>query len=259
MNSAAVVPIHRQSIGEEVVQTVNARELHEFLEVGKDFSTWIKVQIERARLVENRDYVTVTSPPKGGAAGNRGVRIEYHLTISSAKHIGMMSGTDKGFEVRDYFIECERVAKHATTDPMQALNDPATMRGLLLSYSEKVIALENKNAELTPKAEALDRIANSEGSVCVTNAAKDLQVRPKHLFAYLFQNKWIYRRQGGSGWVAYQDKLQQGLLEHKVTVVTRGDGTEKLTEQVLVTSKGMARLADILNSVPLRLVAGGAR
>jgi len=45
----------------------------------------------------------------------------------------MMSGCDKGFEVRDYFIECERRAKN----PLAALNDPAAMRSLLLTYTEK--------------------------------------------------------------------------------------------------------------------------
>ena len=65
------------------------------------------------------------------------------------------------------------------------------------------------------------------------------------LFSWLSGNKWIYRRVGGSGWVAYQDKIQQGLLEHKVTTVHKDDGTEKITEQVRVTAKGLAKLAAI--------------
>lgn len=36
---------------------VNARDLHEFLESRKDFSSWIKDRIERYDLVENEDYV----------------------------------------------------------------------------------------------------------------------------------------------------------------------------------------------------------
>ncbi len=169
----------------------------------------------------------------------------YAMWISAAFHLKVIRAYD------------EMVTSPPAIDPMQILNDPVTMRGLLLNYSEKVITLETKVADLEPKAEALDRIATADGSLCITNAAKDLQVRPKVLFGYLSQNRWIYRRQGGTGWVAYQDKLQQGLLEHKVTVVTRGDGSEKMTEQVLITSKGMARLAELLNPSPLRLVAGG--
>jgi len=255
MNSAAVVPIHRQSIGEEVVQTVNARDLHQFLEVETRFNDWIRERIEQFGFSENQDFVSFTENPVKGRP-----RIEYALTLDMAKELSMVERNEKGKQARQYFIECERRAKQAPPiDPMQALNDPATMRGLLLNYSEKVITLETKVADLEPKAQALDRISSADGSVCVTNAAKDLQVRPKVLFSFLSQNKWIYRRQGGTGWVAYQDKLQQCLLEHKVTVVTRGDGTEKLTEQVLITSKGMTRLAELLNPPPLRLVAGGAQ
>ena len=94
------------------VQTVNARELHGFLESRADFSTWIKQQIERARLAEGRDYLVhkIVERQNQGLTGQG--RIDYHLTLEAAKHIGMMSGTDKGFEVRDYFIECERRAQH---------------------------------------------------------------------------------------------------------------------------------------------------
>lgn len=99
------------AIGDDTVQTVNARELHAGLEIAKNFSDWIKIQIERARLVENRDYVVVAGlhPQKGVQTGSGGHnRIDYHLTIDAAKHVAMMSGGDKGFEIRDYFIECER-------------------------------------------------------------------------------------------------------------------------------------------------------
>jgi len=126
---------------------------------------------------------------------------------------------------------------------MDVLNDPAMMRGLLLTYTEKVLALESKVFEQTPKVEALDRISTAEGSSCITDTAKMLQIRPKDLFGYLSSNKWIYKRTGGKHWIAYQNRLQQGLLEHKVTVVTRSDGTEKATEQVRVTPKGITKLA----------------
>ncbi len=99
-----------------------------------------------------------------------------------------------------------------------------------------------------PKADALDRLSRADGSTCVTNAAKDLQVRPKDLFSWLQQHHWIYRRTGGAGWLAYQDRIQAGLLEHKVTTVSRSDGSERVVEQVLVTSKGLARLAERMAS-----------
>lgn len=73
------------------------------------------------------------------------------------------------------------------------------------------------------------------------------KLKPEDLFAWLSSHQWIYRRAGGSGWIAYQDKLQTGYLEHKVTTVTRPDGSEKTVEQVLVTPKGLAKLAKTQN------------
>jgi phage anti-repressor protein/phage antirepressor YoqD-like protein len=235
------------------VNSVNARDLHSFLEVGKDFSNWIKAQVERARLVEHRDFEKVAQKGELSATGQ--TRIDYFLTFDAAKHIGMMTGTDKGFEVRDYFIECERRALNPV-DPIQALNDPATMRSLLLTYSEKVLTLEHQVGELHPKADGFDRIATADGSICLTNAAKVLQIPPKQFMGSLNQREWIYRRVGSSGWLAYQNRIQQGYLEHKVTTVSRSDGSEKIVEQVLVTPKGLARLSVLLDSSRMRPLAG---
>lgn len=128
-------------------------------------------------------------------------------------------------------------------DAQAVLNDPAAMRGLLLSYTEKVIALEGVVEEMRPQVQALERIALSDGSLCITDAAKTLQVNPRSLFSFLRSHRWIYARPGTSHEVAYQDKLASGLLEHKTTTVTRSDGREKTVTQVRVTSKGLARLA----------------
>ena len=78
-----LIKIENQKIGDGFVQTVNARDLHAFLEVKKDFSDWIKKQIERARLVEGRDYIIF--PQKGENTGRGRSSLEYYLTIEAAK------------------------------------------------------------------------------------------------------------------------------------------------------------------------------
>lgn len=124
--------------------------------------------------------------------------------------------------------------------------DPRKLMALALIEAQKVIDEKDEQLAIAkPKAEALDRIATADGSLCITNAAKDLQVRPKDLFNWLTGNKWIYRRMGGH-WCGYQDKIQQGLLEHKVVTISQSDGTDRMTEQVRVTSKGIARISELL-------------
>lgn len=128
------------------------------------------------------------------------------------------------------------------------LADPAQLRQVLLGYTEKVIALESQVSVMEPKVEALNRIALADGSMCLTDAAKHLQVPPKWLFRWLQEHQWIYRRAGGSGFIGYQSRIQVGHLEHKVSTVERSDGSTKATEQVRVTAKGLAKLAEMLSS-----------
>ena len=94
-----------------------------------------------------------------------------------------------------------------------------------------------------PKADAHDRIASADGSLSITDAAKALQVRPSDLFKFLSANGWIYRRPGGEHWLGYQTHTNNGDLIHKVTTVTRTDGSDKVTEQVKITAQGLAKLA----------------
>ena len=42
-------------------KTVNARELHAFLGVGKDFSSWIKERITKYEFVEGLDFEVFTN------------------------------------------------------------------------------------------------------------------------------------------------------------------------------------------------------
>lgn len=109
----------------------------------------------------------------------------------------------------------------------------------------QVLALEVQ--AMAPKVEALDRIAKSDGSLCLTDAAKTLQIQPRQLTQILQAKQWIYRRPMGSGWLAYQDRIQSGHLEHKITTGEKSDGHEWTNTQVRVTSKGLTRIAQILD------------
>ena len=135
---------------------------------------------------------------------------------------------------------------------MPDLNDPTLLQTLLLDNVNKVLALQSEVKEKNtvieqqaPKVEAFEKLSGSEGSMNITSAAKSLNVQPKKMFDALSQLKWIFRRAGGSSWIAYQDKIQTGYLEHKVTTVSRSDGTDKITEQVRVTPKGLTKLASL--------------
>lgn len=101
--------------------------------------------------------------------------------------------------------------------------------------------------EQAPKVQALARISEARGTLCLTDAAKHLGVRRKDLLTWMRENRWIYRREGSARWVAYQPREVAGLLEHRVTVIGVEDsGDQRLASQVRVTPKGLAVLAQKL-------------
>lgn len=98
--------------------------------------------------------------------------------------------------------------------------------------------------EQQPKVAALERIADASGSMCLTDAAKQLGVQRVRLLDWMAANRWIYRRTGSAHWVAFQPRMQSGLLAHKITVIGSTDeGDDRIASQVRVTAKGLAVLA----------------
>jgi phage antirepressor YoqD-like protein len=138
-------------------------------------------------------------------------------------------------------------------DPSKILESPAAMRGLLLAYTEKVIALEARVEVMQQDVAAHERLTKADGSLNVTEAAKNLGLRPKDLFDWLSHNGWIYKRPNSTTWLGFQTKCNKGLLEHKTTTVLRADGSEKITEQVRITAKGLSVLAKLIHPT-VRLV-----
>ena len=227
------------------IKTINARNLQPTLGVGKVSAAWIQDRIEQYGFRQGQDFEVFSETgnnPQGGRPSK-----DYAITLDMAKELSMVERNEKGKQARQYFIECERIAKETSNrDPMQVLSDPAAMRGLLLVYTEKVLSLESKVHELTPKATALDRIATADGSLCLTDAAKELQIRPKDFIAWMACNHWIYKRAGSANWIGYQDRMQCGLLEHKANIIIDASGGERVRDQVRVTAKGLARLAETI-------------
>lgn len=111
-----LIPLHTQHIDGDATQTVNARELHTFLEAGKDFSTWIRDRIQQYGFLENQDYIVFANfgeNPKGGRPAK-----EYAITLDMAKEMSMVERNEKGREARRYFIACEKALREQQRQPL---------------------------------------------------------------------------------------------------------------------------------------------
>lgn len=113
MNSQ-LIPVFNGDISNESILLCDARELHKYLGVGKTFAAWIKARIAEYGFIENQDYIAIFQNRKIGHG--RG-KIDYHLTLDTAKELAMVERNDKGRQVRRYFINCEKQLRRETMSP----------------------------------------------------------------------------------------------------------------------------------------------
>ena len=63
-----LIPVVPGTIAGETLPTVNARDLHQFLEIGRDFATWIKARIEQYGFEDGTDFAAI---PETGERKNQ--------------------------------------------------------------------------------------------------------------------------------------------------------------------------------------------
>ncbi len=112
MTTTALVPVFAGTIAGQPTQLCNARDLHATLEVGRDFTTWLKERIEQYGFTEGEDFA-IDSPKRGNQSGRGGDRRSraYHLTLDMAKELAMVENNERGRQVRRYFIQVEKSAR----------------------------------------------------------------------------------------------------------------------------------------------------
>lgn len=160
-----IVPVSTTTIEGAGKLTCDGRALHTFLEVGRDFSTWIKERIAKYGFMEGVDFVTLpNSGERDPAAWGGQNKIGYALTLDMAKELAMVENNDRGRQVRSYFIACERRAREVHAASQQK----PTLRQQAEQYLQQVIEMERIEAEQAEQAKRLERVE----SVAVAALAK---------------------------------------------------------------------------------------
>lgn len=234
--------IIRHAIDGEEINAVDARELHAFLEVGKDFSTWIKDRIDQYGFAQGKDYVVFDSPVSGNQKGRGGDRrsIGYALTIDMAKEVAMVERNEKGKQARLYFIEMEREAKTLATLIPQSLPDALRYAALL---AEKAAKAEREIKELAPKAAFHDNVCKAINAQTISEAAKMLGTGQNRFFEWLREKKILMEGfRGGEKNKPYQQYIDQGYFRVTERQYTDDKGESHLYTRTLITGKGFAWL-----------------
>ncbi len=135
-----LVPVFTGELQDKTVQLCNARDLWNFIESKRDFSTWIKERIEKYDFTEGEDYLLhkfgEQVPHQGGMRTMQ--RIDYHLTIDMAKELAMVENNDKGKQVRRYFIAMEEKAREATSRRLPSISQQLAAHNTRLKLLDKL-------------------------------------------------------------------------------------------------------------------------
>ena len=215
-------------------QMVSARELHNALEVSKRFSAWFETYSNT--FIEGEDYKGAYLKVQSNQYGGEKELQDYNMTVDMAKHICLMSRTEKGKQCRQYLIDLEK-----------AWNTPEQVMARALRIADRQIKeLKSHNLQLEQKIEAdkpktifADAVSTSKTSILVGDLAKLIcqngyQIGQKRLFSWLRDNGYLVKS-GSSYNMPMQRYVEQGLFEVKEFV---NEKTGFSSTQTLVTPKG---------------------
>lgn len=166
-----IIQLGQNLINGQTIDTVNARELHGFLESKQDFSTWIKSRIDKYGFDEGQDFIRVDAAPQKNGAENSTTcgwqsRIDYFLTLDMAKELAMVERNDKGKQARLYFIECEKklrdrpmttmeMVAHLANRAVEQEKLNAMYESQLEQHDDKIKRLETENSALKEELKLL--------------------------------------------------------------------------------------------------------
>ena len=206
---------------------VNLRDLHDFLDVKRDFSNWAKQMFDYG-FIEGEDYVEVLLAKNGEQVHGGHNRRDWAVTLDMAKEVSMIQRTEKGKQARQYFIEAEKKL-HETLDELEV--------------AERYVAELKRNRELeaqaqidAPKAEAYDTFIGADGTYSVGNVAKMLGTSQNKLFTEL-RNHGVLIAKGAMRNTPYQQYMHHFAV--KAYSYTRSDGNEGTSYTTRVQPSGV--------------------
>ena len=207
---------------------VSGRQLHEKLGLKTEYKKWFKRMTEYG-FVENEDFVKVTQkcPTLGGLQD----MTDHIIKLDMAKEIAMIQRTNKGKEVRKYFIQVEK-----------DFNSPEKiMARALLMADKKVHKLEAQIEADRPKVLFADAVSASKSSCLIGELAKILKqngidIGQNKLFQWLRSNGYLISRRGDSWNQPTQKSMDLKLFELKKTNIKNSVADTELSKTMNIQS-----------------------
>lgn len=187
-------------------QLVSGRDLHEFLEIGTQFSKWFDRMCEYG-FSETKDYIAI-SQKRLTAQGNETTYTDYLMKISMAKELSMLQRNERGKQAREYFIKCEEAWN---SEDMVLARAFQIQNKKMIDYREYIQKLENK----------VDRLVHSNKLYTATEIAKELGFKSATALNKELEARKIQYKMNGT-WVLSARYLEAGYTSIKQNELENG-------------------------------------
>ncbi|HDH6589095.1 TPA: phage antirepressor KilAC domain-containing protein [Staphylococcus aureus] len=129
----------------------------------------------------------------------------------------------------------------------QTLKDPDYIITVLTEYKkekEQNLLLQQEIGELKPKADYVDEILKSTGTLATTQIAADYGISAQKLNKLL--HKARLQRKVNKQWVLYSEHMDKSYTESDTIAIVRSDGREDTVLQTRWTQKGRLKIHEIM-------------
>lgn len=223
------------------VQTVSARELHNALEIKQRFSVWFDTNSKY--FIEGTDFTTVKTDTE--VSNNGGIQLrslqDYQLTLDMGKQVAMMSRTEKGKQVRAYFIEVE---KQFNSPEMMMARSLQYANQTLLEYDRQIKELNTTIEKQKPKVEMVEKLLEADdANISMADFAKVLAN-----YGIKMGRNTLMKELRNSGWLLKNNTPSAKAMEREIfkvheTVINTGYGT-RIQSVTTITPKGQKFLIE---------------
>lgn len=249
---------------------VNARELHEFLEVNSKYADWIKNRIKKYGFIEDQDYITLSKNLENG-----GRTLEHGLTIDMAKELSMVENNEKGREARRYFIEAEKQLRQTSIKPLtkveyaqmlleaeikrekaeetaEIFRIASDRKGQMIAIqNERFVELDKEKQVVESRNEELEDHFNSNSGITTRAIALELGMTAQQLNSVLRKVKLQWKQ--GNNYYLYKEHLSKDYVVNKYIPKKNKKGETISIRQMRWTQRGremIHRTIDKLRNSP---------
>lgn len=162
------------------------------------------------------------------------------MKIDMAKEICMLQRSPEGKQIRQYFIDLEKVWN--TQEQVFARALKMADKTIEKLKHNNALLLED-NVRMKPKEVFADAVATSQSTILIADLAKLLKQNgvdtgPKRLFEWLRANGYLIRRKGADYNMPTQKSMELQLFQVKESTVNNPDGSVRINKTTKVTGKG---------------------